>query len=661
MKVFSKILIANRGEIAVRIIRTARKMGISTVAIHAAEERHALHVRMADEAYELHGTSLAETYLNIDQIISIVKKTGTPAIHPGYGFLSENEIFAAACENSGIIFIGPHSDSISLMGNKTLARESVRKAGIPIIEGYTGSFDELIGIRDQIKFPVLIKAAAGGGGKGMRLVFSPKNIREGIESAAREAQAYFGNNSVYLEQYIEDPRHIEVQLLADNHGNIIHLCERECSIQRRYQKIIEESPSPFVNSKMRKEIGEAAIKIAREINYRNAGTIEFLADQKGNFYFLEMNTRIQVEHPVTEAVTNLDIVQEQIMIAAGKKLPYTQDQIIIRGHAIECRICSEDPSADFIPSPGKMTCYIEPEGEGIRVDSAYDHEAEITGNYDPLISKVIVAGKDREEARTRMILALGEYGLHGLNTNIGLLLSILHSDVFIDSSFSTTYLNQNINSILEDAEKIKSRHVWKVPALAALVASLHRKAGKNFIWDELGYWRLNKISKFFFEGEIMETRIIKITDDYFELILNNEESGGRFIYDKKVFKIEFDNDYHKVFISENNDGQFLVTYKGFEYIFRRFDFLKKNDFFIPVETDSITFPGEIYSPVPGRIIKVNNNTGDSVKKGDILIIVESMKMENSIKAPADGIIENIGVKEGELIDGSLPLLLISLT
>ncbi len=657
MQLFPKILIANRGEIAVRIIRTAGKMGITTVAVYAAGERDTLHVRMADEARELKGSSLAETYLNADQIISIARETGSPAIHPGYGFMSENENFAEACEKAGIIFIGPRSETIALMGNKTLARESAINAGLPVVEGYTGTVNELLLKGAGMKFPVLVKAAAGGGGKGMRIVHSKENLQDAIEATRREAEAYFGNGMVFLEQYIDSPRHIEVQLLADNHGNVIHLFERECSIQRRYQKIVEESPSPSVNDKMRKDLGDAALKLARAINYRNAGTIEFLADRHGNFYFLEMNTRIQVEHPATEFITNTDIVEEQIHIAAGHKLRIDLRDKGIDGHAIECRIYAEDPAAGFIPHPGKMTCYHQPEGKGVRVDSAYDHEDEVSGNYDPLISKLITHGKNREDAREKMVLALGNYGIHGIKTNISFLQSLMHNDDFKTASFSTTWCEENAGRIIEAENMIKSMNPWQVPAIGAIIASLERKTGRNLLWDNLGYWREEKKLRFCFEGEIVDATIIMVSGNDYQLILSGEEFTGKYNFENKRMKLEFKNEYYIVFISVNSEGQFRVTCRGFDYFFRRFDFLKKKEIFLPSKDETLSGSGAIYSPMPGRIVKVNESAGSVVKKGDTLLIIESMKMENSIKAPEDGIIESISVKEGELIDGSLPLIL----
>lgn len=656
---FSKILIANRGEIAARIIRTARRMGISTVAVFSEEEAEALHVRMADQAFLLNGSSLAQTYLDAERIISLAKKSGAEAIHPGYGFLSENELFAEACERAGIIFVGPLSNTIALMGNKTRARESAQKAGLPVIKGYTGKTGELLAAGREMKFPVLIKAAAGGGGKGMRIVKAPEGLGEALEATSREAKAWFGNDQVYIEQYIENPRHIEVQVLGDNHGNIIHLFERECSVQRRYQKIIEESPSPFVTNDMRKAITAAAVKLAGKINYRNAGTIEFLADPDGNFYFLEMNTRIQVEHPVTEEITGIDIVGEQLHVAAGHPLRHKQEDVKISGHAIECRIYAEDPSAGFIPSPGQMTCYAEPRGEGVRVDSAFDNEAMVSGNYDPMISKLISAGTSREEAVARMVDALKNYGIQGVRTNIGFLIGILHSEDFRASRVSTTWCEQNVPGIIAEEEKIKESCQWQVPAIASLLSSLRRKTGKNHVWDRAGYWRQGKTLRFCFEGEIIESEIKSLTDGHFDLAINNERIGGRYYSEGKAIKIEYNGTFHTVFISENNEGQYRITCGGSGYFFRRFDFLKRKEMVSPGEINEAAGPGTIYSPMPGRVIKICRQKGERISKGDVLIIVESMKMENSIKASSDGIIADIVVNEGDMTDGSEPLVIIN--
>ncbi len=657
MTVFHKILIANRGEIAARITRSAKKMGIRTVAIYATGEQDSLHVHTASEAYELQGASLTETYLDTEKIIAIARQAGVTAIHPGYGFLSENENFAVACEKAGITFIGPGSQAIALMGNKTRAREAAVEAGLPVIKGYTGTTGELLSTNSELEFPVLVKAATGGGGKGMRIVRSPGELKEAIGATSREAKAYFGDGTVYIEQYIESPRHIEVQVLGDNYGNTIHLFERECSIQRRYQKIVEEAPSPSVTPAMRKKMGEAAVNLAKAIGYRNAGTVEFLADTEGNFYFLEMNTRIQVEHPVTEMVTGIDIVEEQIMISAGQRLRYTQEQLKLRGHAIECRIYSEDPGAGFIPSPGRMSCYHEPSGEGVRVDSAFDSEGEVSDRYDPMISKLITYGSNREEARLKMIEALGNYGIQGVRTNISFLASLMHNNDFIRGKFSTGWCDENTAAVVQAEEKVKSMNDWRIPAIAALLASLKRKAGRNNLWDGLGYWRADKILEFCFEGEIASTTVSHLSERSFMLVLENRETKGTYRYTGKKLTIGYGNEEHNVFISENDEGHFRITYRAFRYFFRRFDFLKKKDWITPGQTEPAAGTGAIYSPMPGRVIKIGRKAGESFKKGDVLVIVESMKMENSIQAPADGIVESMEIKEGELIDGSLPLVL----
>ncbi len=699
---FRKILIANRGEITARIIRTAHKMGIATVAVYSAGERDALHARMASEAYELEGSSLADTYLNANKIIDLAKQTGATAIHPGYGFLSENEKFAASCENAGITFIGPGSEAIALMGNKKRAREAAIKAGLPVIKGYTGTiggFESDKGAKsspgadpsheiasshetkspsganytagtaksatgfeaaaNELFYPLLVKAAAGGGGKGMRIVRTPGELGEAVAATSREAEAYFGDGAVYIEQYIESPRHIEVQVVADHHGNTVHLFERECSIQRRYQKIVEEAPSPSVTPAMRQKMGEAAVALAKSIGYRNAGTIEFLADPQGNFYFLEMNTRIQVEHPVTEMITGIDIVEEQIHIAAGHPLRFKQEDLKIGGHAIECRIYSEDPAAGFIPSPGKMSCYHEPAGEGIRVDSAFEAEGEVSDRYDPMISKLTTFGNTREEARQRMVQALANYGIQGVRNNISFLLSLMHNNDFTEGSFSTAWCEKNAPAIVEAEENIKSQNDWHIPAAAALLASLKRKTGRNLLWDSLGYWRAGKTMRFCFEGEVVTAIINHLSDTGFDFTIDRRVMKGRYLYENKKLTIRPNNESHNVFISENDEGLPRVTYRGFRYFFRRFDFLKKKDVITPGQDDFASGTGAVYSPMPGRIISINRQAGENFIKGDVLAIVESMKMENSILAPADGTVESINAEEGELIDGTSPLLVIT--
>ena len=428
---FKKILVANRGEIAVRVIRACREMGIRSVAVFSEVDRASLHVRKADEAYHIGPATASESYLNIDKILDVARRTGAEAIHPGYGFLSENARFAKACVDAGIKFIGPTAASMEMMGSKTRARQHMEKAGVPFVPGSSRGqeFGDALKKAEEIGFPVMIKAAAGGGGKGMRMVRSAAEFRSSFDAARSEAQRSFGDDEVYVEKFIENPRHIEMQIFADEYGNTVYLGERECSVQRRHQKVLEECPSPLVDPDMRRRMGEIAVRVAKAANYTNAGTVEFLSDQKKNFYFLEMNTRLQVEHPVTELVTGLDLVRLQIHIAAGEKLPFTQEQITMRGHAIECRINAEDPKG-FVPSPGPVRLYHAPGGPGIRVDSHLYSGYTVPPYYDSMIGKVIAYGEDRDTAIARMKTALTEMVIEGIKTNIP-----LHQEIFNHAAF----------------------------------------------------------------------------------------------------------------------------------------------------------------------------------------------------------------------------------
>jgi acetyl-CoA carboxylase biotin carboxylase subunit len=446
---FKKILIANRGEIALRIIRTCKELGIKTVAVYSEADRYSLHVRFADEAVCIGPGPSKESYLNIPRIIAAAEITNAEAIHPGYGFLAENAMFAEICESSGIKFIGPTPDAIEAMGDKALAKETMRKAGVPVIPGSDGVVETLEQAREianEIGYPIMLKAAAGGGGKGMRMVRNDEELENAWQTARAEAEAAFGNPAVYIEKFIEKPRHIEIQILADEHGNVIHLGERDCSIQRRHQKLIEESPSPIVTPELREAMGQAAVKGAKSVKYRNAGTIEFLVDKDGNFYFMEMNTRIQVEHPVTEMVYGIDIVREQIRIASGEKLGIKQKQIKPNGHAIECRINAEDPFNGFRPSPGKITALHFPGGFGVRVDSHIYQEYVVPPYYDSMIAKLIVHAKNRDEAIARMLRALDEFVIEGIHTTIPFHIKILNSPQFRSGvDYDTKYIDTSFN------------------------------------------------------------------------------------------------------------------------------------------------------------------------------------------------------------------------
>jgi len=442
---FKKILIANRGEIAVRVIRACREMGIATVAVYSDVDRAALHVRMADEAYPIGAAAARESYLNIGKILEVARQSGAEAVHPGYGFLSENARFARACTEAGVKFIGPTADAMERMGSKTRARQAMEKAGVPFVPGTSRGLEsatEAESVAERIGYPVMLKAAAGGGGKGMRLVERAGDLSSALEAARSEAERAFGDGEVYLEKAIVNPRHIEVQVLGDEHGNLVHLGERECSLQRRHQKVLEESPSPHVDDAMRAKMGEVAVRVAAAAGYTNAGTVEFLADQERNFYFLEMNTRLQVEHPVTELVTGLDLVQLQIGIAAGEKLPFAQKDVRLRGHAIEVRVYAEDPDNQFFPSPGKIARLAVPSGPGIREDRGIYEGWTVPLDYDPMLSKLIAYGSDRAQAIARMERALDEYFVGGIKTNLGLFPKILGSPEFREGKLDTGLLER---------------------------------------------------------------------------------------------------------------------------------------------------------------------------------------------------------------------------
>jgi len=455
---FKKILIANRGEIAVRIIRACRDMGINTVAIYSDADRNSMHVTLADEAYRIGGPKPSESYLLKEKVIEIAKSSGAEAIHPGFGFLSENDSFAEMCEKEGIVFIGPSAESIRLMGDKITARKIAKESDVPLVPGSEGAVTDVEANRvaEKIGVPLMVKASAGGGGKGMRLVKDMNEFKSALRMARSEAQSAFGDDSVFIERFVEKPRHIEIQILADSHGNTLHLFERECSIQRRHQKVIEEAPSGFISAKTRKEMGKTAVRIAKAVNYRGAGTVEFIMDQNENFYFLEMNTRIQVEHPVTEMITGIDIVKWMIKIAHGEKLPFKQSKLKINGHAVQCRVYAEDPGMNFLPSPGKLEYVSAPSGPGIRDDSSIFSGYEVTSYYDPMLSKLIVWGENRKDAVNRMASALREYIVLGVKTNLGFLIRVMQNDEFRKADIDTGFIERHPELLTPDTDNIES-------------------------------------------------------------------------------------------------------------------------------------------------------------------------------------------------------------
>ena len=504
---FRKVLVANRGEIAVRIFRTLRELGIAGVAVYSDADRGAPHVAYADEAYAIGGRAAAESYLDVGKLLAVAARAGAEAVHPGYGFLAENAGFARAVEAAGLVWIGPPPEAIELMGTKTTARNLMREAGVPIIPGTTSpvtSVDEVHALGDELGYPLLVKAAAGGGGKGMRVVAAPGDAAPAFESAQREGQAYFADSSVYVERYLEDPRHVEVQVLADAHGNVIHLGERDCTIQRRHQKLVEETPSPAVTPELRERIGAIAVDAARAVGYRSAGTIEGLLAPDGSYYFMEMNTRIQVEHTVTELVTGLDLVREQLLIAAGEPLWLRQEDVELHGHAIECRINAEDPSAGFLPSPGRITSYREPAGPGVRVDSGVTAGSEVSALYDPMVAKLIVLDLDREAARRRMLRALGEFEVGGVKSLVG-----FHRALLAHPDFAAAKTCRELVESAELAEAAEQLDHGRstVPASADGMLSVQTAMGEV-------------------DGRRVEVRVLRPEPAYRELARRRRERAG---------------------------------------------------------------------------------------------------------------------------------------
>ncbi len=658
MKSFNKILIANRGEIAVRIIKSANKLGIATVAIYSEVDNDSYHVRIADESYCIGQQELNETYLNIDKIIGVAKESGCDAIHPGYGFLSESPLLVAACEENGITFIGPNTRAITLMGNKIEARKFVKKIGVPMTEGITGDPATLLKNAHTIKFPILVKAAAGGGGKGMRIVVDPNDLEDVLESTAREAKNYFGDGTIYIEKYIEEPRHIEFQVIGDNFGNVIHLYERECTIQRRYQKIIEESPSPTLTQKVRMEMGKSAVEIAEGVGYNSVGTIEFLVDKDLNYYFLEMNTRIQVEHPVTEMVTGIDLVEEQIMVAANNKLRFVQDDIIQTGHAIESRIYAEDPSNNFLPSPGDISLLVLPVGENIRIDTSIDKATTILSFFDPMISKLIVWGSTRDESIELSIQALKSYIIHGIKTNISYLINVLEHSAFNTNTLSTKFCDEHTDDILHQIHKSKDEIDIRIPLSALALYTLNDTivSQEKSIWTEIGFWRSIMNLGFKIDDNDEKLGLEEIENRNYHFKYNNNPFSA-FLMEKNQDFVAFSIDDNPItsYISHDKQGNFELSIDGSLFNMIREDLLPDGD---GMYENSDNQEGSLFAPMPGKVIVVNVKEGDKVKRGSILLVVEAMKMENNIVASHDAIVEKIAVKEGDMVDTDVQLVVL---
>ncbi|MEN3603092.1 acetyl/propionyl/methylcrotonyl-CoA carboxylase subunit alpha [Brucella abortus] len=641
---FQKILIANRGEIACRVLRTARKLGIATVAIYSDADARALHVEMADEAVRVGPAASAQSYLNVDAIIKAAKETGAEAIHPGYGFLSENPAFVDAVEEAGLIFIGPSAKAIRAMGLKDAAKALMEKAGVPVVPGYHGDNQDgafLKSEADRITYPVLIKARAGGGGKGMRRVDSAADFAAALESARREAEASFGDGAVLVEKYMAKPRHIEVQVFGDNHGNAVHLFERDCSLQRRHQKVIEEAPAPGMTEEMRAAMGEAAVKAALTIGYSGAGTVEFIADvseglRPDRFFFMEMNTRLQVEHPVTEAITGLDLVEWQLRVASGEALPKRQDELSINGWAFEARLYAEDPARDFLPATGKLALFVPP--ENARVDSGVRTGDTITPFYDPMIAKIITHGATRDEALNRLDAALNKTRIAGLVTNRQFLSALCNLEAFRTGDVDTGLIGRETAALFTDAQP--SDIAFALAALGAL--DLLDAPEKSDPWSGLRGFRLwGEASRSVLIEHHGERRTVSFTargDRHFGFAFGTMDIRAhknglvRFAIDGRVSEASVSRIGHDV----------TVQIEGHDTIFHHV-------LATGAEEDASS-ESRILSPMPGLVRLVSVVEGASVAKGDPLVTMEAMKMELSLTAPRDGKVASVTVAAGDQVN-----------
>lgn len=658
---FKKILIANRGEIACRIIKTCKKLNIQTVAVYSEADSQALHTKLADQAFLLGPAPAIESYLNMEKIISIALQTNSEAIHPGYGFLAENADFAQKCLDAGIIFIGPSPKAIQSMAEKNTAKQIMEAANVPTIPGYHGEQQELqfmVEAAKKLGYPVLIKAVAGGGGKGMRVVHEENEFAQALESAKREAQSAFGNNHVMLEKYLQKPRHIEAQIFGDQQGNVVYLFERDCSIQRRHQKILEEAPAPHLEESLRKKIGETAVRAAKAIHYQGAGTIEFLLDENQQFYFMEMNTRLQVEHPVTEMITGFDLVEWQLLVASGKSLPATQDRIKLHGHAIEVRVYAEDPNKNFIPTTGRLLIYQTPEESShVRVDSGVAEKDSIQVFYDPLIAKLIVWDEDRSKAIDRLRQALNNFQIIGLTSNLSFLLQLSNNAAFIRGELSTDFIASQSTHLFSNQA---NPHIW---VLAALAQTLHsQKNAHTFAsqssdpqspWFQRDGWWLNlsvpQVLQLSYQNESAKVTIKHIFKDSFEIGIQDQiyQAKANLLENGEVFAEILGKNYRlPTFFSSD---QIYLLIEGQQYIFKLFS----SNLSHTANNDAAS---HLISPMPGTIIHMSAVAGNKVNKGDRLLIIEAMKMEHSLYAPNDGVVKEVFFKQGDLINEGVELI-----
>ena len=651
---FSRLLIANRGEIACRVIRSARRLGIHTIAVYSDADRDARHVRLADAARRIGPPPAKESYLDIAAILAAAKDAGAEAIHPGYGFLSENEDFAAACGKAGIVFVGPSPEAIAAMGDKAAAKRLMEKAGVPLVPGYHGEKQDAALLEKEaarIGFPVLIKPSAGGGGKGMRVVTEKKSFAAQLEGAKREALSSFNDERVLIERYLERPRHIEIQVFGDSQGNVVHLFERDCSVQRRHQKVIEEAPAPGMTEARRREMGEAAVAAAKAISYSGAGTVEFIAEQDGRFYFMEMNTRLQVEHPVTEMITGLDLVEWQLRVAAGEPLPLRQEEIAIRGHAIEARLYAEDPARDFLPATGKLAHLAFPaESANVRIDTGVEAGAEISPWYDPMIAKLIVHGADRAAALSRLRQALAQVEVAGVLTNAAFLGRIAACRAFGEAELDTGLIERN-QAELFPVRSAPSDLMLAAAAFAELAEeereARERAAGSGdpySPWNRVDGWRLNQDSHhdfIFAEGETEHLVRLRFLEQGLRVAIDAHEFAleGEVLADGRLL-LRLDGRAHKA--RAVRQGEHWHVFCDGES--RRLA-LKPELAGVAEEAGA----GSLAAPMPGKIVQVLVKVGARVARGDALLILEAMKMEHTIAAPADGVVKEIHYAAGDQV------------
>ena len=659
---FSKILIANRGEIACRVAATARRMGIKTVAVYSEADANAKHVAVCDEAVLIGPAAAKESYLRADKIIEVALATGAQAIHPGYGFLSENSEFANACAKAGIAFIGPPASAIEAMGSKSAAKSLMEKAKVPLVPGYHGDNqdpDFLQGEADRIGYPVLLKASAGGGGKGMRVIEKSADFKDGLASCKREAINSFGDDKVLAEKYLQRPRHIEIQVFADTHGNCVYLFERDCSVQRRHQKVLEEAPAPGMTAERRAAMGEAAVAAAKAVGYVGAGTVEFIANQDGSFYFMEMNTRLQVEHPVTEMITGTDLVEWQLRVAAGEKLPLQQSQLQIHGHAIEARVYAENPEKGFLPSIGTLrhartpsAVNFElggsPDPAAFRIDSGVREGDTISPFYDPMIAKMIVWGKDRTEALARMSQALSQYQIVGLNSNIAFLSRLITSQAFSTADLDTGLIERNHDSLFPTPAAASLSAL----SFAAVALITSEKQDGSDPWQSSIGWRMNsqlqRGLKFEEEHQKHEVTVVYGTNAW-TISANGATQDVRLVR-------QAGNDFVLAMAEQTVNGtvvrdgeQFHIFTQGVHTVLHYNDVLAHAG---EAEAEG----GRLTAPMPGKIVAVVVKNGQEVKKGEALLIMEAMKMEHTISAPHDGVVEEVLYAVGDQVTEGAPLL-----